>query len=175
MPLVQRGSLFSRSAVRRAAFPPDPALDRLRLTSAMWYSGNSSPVLSWGQREVNQCQSCCGSISCVPIAYPLGPSGSGDEKAHELPHHEGSGIAPVADILVCDSRVVPSLGGQGSQQPLSVSCEGPWPVHLVVPEASFWLLDMLAMHCPLGAAPTNGCRESGYKWASPLALQVGQL
>lgn len=31
---------------------------------------------------------------------PLGPSGSGNEKAHELPHYEGSGIAPVADILV---------------------------------------------------------------------------
>ena len=48
-------------------------------------------------------------------------------------------------------------------------------IHLVVPEASFWLLDTLAMHRPLGSAPTNGCRESGYECTSPLALHVGQL
>lgn len=153
MPLVQRGSLFSWSSVQGAAFPPDPALDKLRLTLATWYSGNSSPVLSWGQREINQCQSCCRSISCVPITHPLGPSGSGDEKTRELPHREGSGMAPIADILVCDSTEwFPAWEDKGPSSLCQCPARGPG--------LSIWW-------CPRPLSGCWTCRQYTVPWEQP--------
>ena len=96
---------------------------------------------------------------------PRASSGSQD-KGPEVLHHQQSGMAPISNTLACFSIQSGSQLGRTRVTAASVSlCVRPLAplqptqVHLVVPEAFYELLRMLAKYRPLGATPTNDRRE----------------